>query len=470
MATRTPLVLASGQAATAAAADTFAVPGALTAPSLTASNGTLNVTTAGFIADVSVSYSATNYYVFQSYNIGSGSQNLVNTYALVVTGGGPIHRAGAHTFQNLAGNTNFASLGSSGLTLSGGISATGGATFTGEVTASNLNGSPVSGAVPGPENPTLGTALGTSALKLTDYTTNYGLAIGVATTSGNTFIQSQRFDGGTNVYSLRLQPMGGSVVVGNSSSALLPGSDNAQNLGSANSRWSTVYAGTGSINTSDGTQKTVRPGVMTPAEIAWARSIKVIAYQFNDAIAEKGPDKARMHFGVVAQDVHAAGVAAGIAEPLHYGFLCQDPLTTTEQQSVTVQRQVTESITQEQDSYAVVNGKAVLTKISVQVGQPVFDTIPVVDANGQPVMVLVSPAVEAVAEVKDADGTVTTPGVPAQAAVYAPATYQVPRMEGVTEQQSVTVPQLDANGAPVMRWGIRYDELAMFLLAAQQTV
>ncbi|KAG1584898.1 hypothetical protein G6F46_014921 [Rhizopus delemar] len=36
----------------------------------------------------------------------------------------------------------------------------------------------------------------------------------------------------------------------------LPGADNSRTLGSASARWSVVYAGTGSINTSDARQKT----------------------------------------------------------------------------------------------------------------------------------------------------------------------------------------------------------------------
>ena len=106
--------------------------------------------------------------------------------------------------------------------------------------------------------------------------------------------------------------------------AFYPANDNATNLGLASNRWSVVYAGTGTINTSDGNQKTVI-GALTTAEQNVAKAIKVLfkTFKFNDAIAKKGVDKARIHVGVVAQDVQAAFIAQGL-DPNKYALFCFD--------------------------------------------------------------------------------------------------------------------------------------------------
>jgi Chaperone of endosialidase len=102
-----------------------------------------------------------------------------------------------------------------------------------------------------------------------------------------------------------------------------PGADNTQNLGASSFRWSTIYAGTGTINTSDATLKT-DVADLSAAELATAQAIKGLLkkFRFIDAVAAKGPD-ARIHVGVIAQDVEAAFVANGL-DPERYGLFCRD--------------------------------------------------------------------------------------------------------------------------------------------------
>lgn len=113
-----------------------------------------------------------------------------------------------------------------------------------------------------------------------------------------------------------------------------PGADNGQALGDASFRWSTVYAGTGTINTSDERDKAWR-GELTDQEYAAGLLVldQLGLYQWTDAIAEKGADGARYHFGVRAQRIWAIFAAAGLVSPLDdqdlpgetpYGFLCFD--------------------------------------------------------------------------------------------------------------------------------------------------
>jgi len=111
-----------------------------------------------------------------------------------------------------------------------------------------------------------------------------------------------------------------------------PGSDNAQSLGTASFRWSVVYAGTGTINTSDEREKAWRGG-LTKAELRAAKRIagELGFYRWLDAVAEKG-DGARLHFGARAQQVWSIMADEGLVDPIvdglpgdtPYAFLCFD--------------------------------------------------------------------------------------------------------------------------------------------------
>jgi hypothetical protein len=101
------------------------------------------------------------------------------------------------------------------------------------------------------------------------------------------------------------------------------GTDNTQTWGTAAKRWSVMYAGTGTINTSDEREKQAVQEV-TAAEKRVAIRCKGLlrSFKFNSAVQAKGAD-ARIHFGVMAQEVKAAFEAEGlIAE--HYALFCYD--------------------------------------------------------------------------------------------------------------------------------------------------
>lgn len=114
--------------------------------------------------------------------------------------------------------------------------------------------------------------------------------------------------------------------------ALTPGNDNSTPLGDIVNRWSTVFAGTGSINTSDGREKS-QP--VTASELsksmaadenaildAWGE-VSIIAFQWLNSIKEKGQADARWHFGVIAQQVKDAFESKGI-DGTRFGLLCYD--------------------------------------------------------------------------------------------------------------------------------------------------
>lgn len=140
--------------------------------------------------------------------------------------------------------------------------------------------------------------------------------VGDNTGSGN-FMNIVSGDGG--VY---LAPSGTSKFQATTGS-FRPTVDNSYTLGGASNRYSEIFAGNATINTSDGREKQqVRE--LLDAEQATARAIRgmIRAFKFNDAVAKKG-DGARIHFGVIAQDVAAVFVANGL-DPAAYSLFCYD--------------------------------------------------------------------------------------------------------------------------------------------------
>ena len=105
--------------------------------------------------------------------------------------------------------------------------------------------------------------------------------------------------------------------------------DNTVSLGLVTNRWSVVYAGTATINTSDMREKQ-QIKMLSASEKNVAIKLKALirSFKFNDAVKAKG-DGARIHFGVMAQDVKAAFESEGLAAEA-YALLCYD--TWEEQQ------------------------------------------------------------------------------------------------------------------------------------------
>jgi hypothetical protein len=100
-----------------------------------------------------------------------------------------------------------------------------------------------------------------------------------------------------------------------------PGADNTQSLGEASFRWSVVYAGNGTINTSDEREKQQIEEIPQSWLDAWG-DVNYTRFKFNDAVEKKG-DKARWHIGLIAQRVKQAFESHGI-DAFAIGLLCFD--------------------------------------------------------------------------------------------------------------------------------------------------
>ena len=148
----------------------------------------------------------------------------------------------------------------------------------------------------------------------------------------------------------------------------------------------------------------------------------------------KADDTNQEMLGVIAQQVQ--GIFPGLIQST------PDIVDVTKTREVTKTVPVTTTEVQEttRTEIVLVDGKYVQKTIveSTEVQVPVFDEFPVYDENGDPVMQLVTPAVEGKDAVLDEEGNVVEPAVEAQDAVYAPLTHQVPRTETVTETETYT--------------------------------
>lgn len=104
-----------------------------------------------------------------------------------------------------------------------------------------------------------------------------------------------------------------------------PAVDNSFTLGSSGFRWSVVYAATGAINTSDENLKQNITELSETEKRVASRIKKLIrTFKYKDAVAVKDAN-ARIHVGVIAQDVKAAFDAEGL-DAHQYGMFCSDTL------------------------------------------------------------------------------------------------------------------------------------------------
>ena len=102
---------------------------------------------------------------------------------------------------------------------------------------------------------------------------------------------------------------------------LKPSVNNTYSLGSASFLWTEVFAANGSINTSDREQKQNIEPIDEAVLRAWG-NVNFCQFKFKDAVEKKG-DAARIHIGVIAQEIKSAFEDEGL-DPFAYGVLCFD--------------------------------------------------------------------------------------------------------------------------------------------------
>jgi len=131
-----------------------------------------------------------------------------------------------------------------------------------------------------------------------------GTTVGSIGTAGGDFV--------INGTTLGLLATAGSGNFGWNSSIFYPTADNARDLGTASFRFDDIFATNGTIQTSDRNEKeNIRELLEAEARVAQAAKGLLRAFQWKDSVAEKG-DEARIHFGIIAQDLQAAFEAEGL--------------------------------------------------------------------------------------------------------------------------------------------------------------
>jgi len=88
--------------------------------------------------------------------------------------------------------------------------------------------------------------------------------------------------------------------------------DNTQDVGASNVRWDDIYATNGTIQTSDQNEKQDIEALSEAEQrVAVAAKGLLRKFRWKDSVEEKGDD-ARIHFGIIAQDLQAAFEAEGL--------------------------------------------------------------------------------------------------------------------------------------------------------------
>lgn len=264
---------------------------------------------------------------------------------------------------------------------------------------------------------------------------------------------------------------------------LLPMTDNFSAIGSASFRAKDIFTVNAVTVGSDEALKT--PLEAPPAALlAVGRDLlgKISVYQLLAAVAEKGADKARLHLGLSAQVVEATFANHGL-DARRYGMFCEDNLFKVEQKTRKAQRQVTQKVTRQEPMWETVDGKARLSYVAVEAEEPVYEELPAVDADGNPLMIDQVPETVTVRMVVlDAENR---PVLQAGEAVLIERETVVldadqnpvmtggrqfivrhPKIEEWDEHYEEAVPDLDENGVQKIRRALRYEQALLLMMAA----
>lgn len=226
-----------------------------------------------------------------------------------------------------------------------------------------------------------------------------------------------------------------------------PGVDNTTKLGTASLRWSEVFAGNATINTSDVREKHIvedslingATGLLSDLGMrVWAR-VNATAYQWQASVDEKGEAKARVHVGYTAQGVEEAFRAEGL-DPAKFGLWCADPLTEQVLTKRPVRVRKMQKIKREIPVFVMIEGKMTATVTVEEVDEPVSIRHPIFNEDGSPRMRLVQAATDD------------------QEAVFDQEEVREPVFEDGEEEVYTDLPVFNPDGSPAMRYGLRYNQ------------
>jgi hypothetical protein len=193
-------------------------------------------------------------------------------------------------------------------------------------------------------NPTTGTSegivLGAGGIMLASNTSDAAIALNRTSTDGDiaifkkngTEVGSIGVDSGDNLYIGGSAASHGGLYFGTNTAAPLSAgtlTDDVIDIGTATYRFDDVYATNGTINTSDRNEKQDIEA-LSDAEQRVAVACKGLLRKFRwkSSVADKGDD-ARIHFGIIAQDLQDAFTAEGL-DAGRYGMFINSTWTDEE--------------------------------------------------------------------------------------------------------------------------------------------
>lgn len=244
-----------------------------------------------------------------------------------------------------------------------------------------------------------------------------------------------------------------------STGVVRPAADNTQSLGEASFRWGTVFAGTGTINTSDATLKTSLRD-FTDAELDAIGDCRLGIFQWLDSVAEKR-DAARLHPGVIAQQLMSAFEARNL-DPLRYAPICRDRMTVrvqTDSVSVWKKRPVMIKEVARDERVEIIDGVPTVVVTEREVEAPKTELRQLIGADGKPVMEEVQAKDEAGELLFEAQEG----GEPIPVMVKQSVMYPCPVEEDYLDFEPV-FEERDAG----WRYGIRYSQLLVMIASYER--
>jgi hypothetical protein len=240
-----------------------------------------------------------------------------------------------------------------------------------------------------------------------------------------------------------LQIAGAEVVV----PQIRPAQDNAGSNGTPAYRWTVIWAATGTISTSDPRLKRFIHDDEFMAKlrrIAGRLRPQILPYQWLEELAKKG-DGARIHIGASAQVVMDEFGFEGL-NARDFGLFCEDPEIETVEVIEYVDVPDTQKVQEPRLMPEVEDDRVVMRERMVEVDKPKTRRLPVFNNDNTPMTRKVY-----------AEGKY---GQPVWTGEYEDAFYDAPVMR---KKEVVTYVQRPTGET---RQGIRYEQLAMLMLAA----
>ena len=153
--------------------------------------------------------------------------------------------------------------------------------------------------------------------------------------------------------------------------AALPSANNTYDLGTSSLRWRDVYCNQGAFNNSDIELKQDIAS-LTAAEMKAAKRLSALfkTYRWKDAVEEKGTDKARIHTGMIAQQIQAEMSAEGL-DAAKYGLFGIDEWYENDKKEIITLDQLKDNIPDPLDSSKTISpmsteGYTKVTRYSVR--------------------------------------------------------------------------------------------------------